>query len=114
MMNESKGQILIVTSNQTRYEQMTWILKESGYETTQARTVAEGLRAVNQETYELFILDWLFEDGTGIELCRALREVDQQTPIFFYTEKTSAVDVAAAMQAGAQGCFLKPGDPENS
>jgi DNA-binding response OmpR family regulator len=72
------------------------------------------LQAVNQQTYELFMLDWLFEDGSGIGLCRALRQVDQHTPIFFYADKHSAVDLVAGLRAGAQGYFLKPGEVKNA
>ena len=113
-INESKGQILIVSPDRKVYEQMTLILKPSGYETAYARTLAEGLKVIDRVPYELIILDWLFEDGTGVELCQAIREVDQGTPIFFYTGETPSVDLKAGLQAGAQGCFVKPGEMENS
>src|ERR1044072_8958308 len=101
--NQSKGQILIASPDRKVYEHLTRILQEAGYETVPAHTLAEGLKVVHQLPFELFILDWLFEDGTGGELCQAIRETEQETPIFFYTGATPAADLTAALKAGAQG-----------
>lgn len=110
----SKGRILLVISDLRIYNSVSLQFEKVGYETVIARNVTEGLKLAHQENFELFLIDWLFEDGSGIELCRAIRQIDTQTPILFYTDENSMAELATAIQAGAQGCYMKPADGENS
>jgi CheY-like chemotaxis protein len=52
----------------------------------------------------LILLDWVLRDGTGIELCTALRSMKVRSPILFYTGlELTREQVNEAMTAGAQG-----------
>jgi DNA-binding response OmpR family regulator len=105
---ESKGRILFVNNDPNISELITLVFKESGYETVIARSISTGMKIVNEEHFEMFIIDRLFKDGTGLDLCRAIRLVDEQTPILFYLADSHAFELKKAMQAGAQGCFVNP------
>lgn len=82
----------------------------SVYEVSYASTMAEGLASLRQRQYDLVIVDWYYEDGTGVALCRQIREFDQTTPILFYSGETRLASKEAARQAGAQMYLVKPDD----
>jgi two-component system, chemotaxis family, chemotaxis protein CheY len=107
-MQESKGRILFVNDDPDTYELVTLVMKEIGYETVIAMNINEGLNKVKAQEFDFILIDWFFEDGMGIDLCRNIRGFDGQTPIFFYTGECRQIEINKALAAGAQGCFLKP------
>jgi len=48
----------------------------------------------------------------GTELCRMIRFHDQKLPIFFCSGAVTEGDKKVTLEAGAQGYFGKPFDPE--
>lgn len=103
-----KGRILFLDDNEDTCELLDLVLGQAGYEIIVGRSIAEGLQLIKSKSFDMILLDWYFSDGTGIELCRAIRESDGQTPIFFYTGVAQEHYIRSALQAGAQGCFIKP------
>jgi DNA-binding response OmpR family regulator len=53
--------------------------------------------------------NWLHE-GSGIELCKKLRELDPGTPILFYSGAAFDRDKQEAFASGAQAYLTKPVD----
>ena len=78
------------------------------YEVTTATSVAEAIRLVGNERFDLYVLDNRFHDGTGVELCRKIRATDRQTPIIFYSGAAYESDKEAGLAAGAQAYVTKP------
>jgi two-component system response regulator AtoC len=83
-------------------------LGQAGYEAILAANVTEAMRLAKSKTFDLILLDWYLNDGTGVELCEAIRGFDLETPIFFYTGVAIRSEIKKAIKAGAQGCFIKP------
>ncbi|HKP12505.1 MAG TPA: response regulator [Blastocatellia bacterium] len=110
--DSAKGRILFLDDNEDTCELVNLILSQAGYQVVLGRSVADGLRLTRNKQFDLILLDWNFMDGTGIDLCRAVREFDGDTPIFFYTGMAYEHHIRTAMQAGAQGCFIKPVEME--
>jgi DNA-binding response OmpR family regulator len=105
-----KGRVLFVDNDADARDLLDVVLRQAGYEPVIAATVADGLRLAKSRSFDLILLDLYFGDGAGIELCRAIRALDEQVPIFFYTGTGRATDVELGMKAGAQGFFIKPVD----
>lgn len=83
------------------------MLGSSGYEVATAGDCEEGLRYARAGGFDLILLDYKYEDGTGEELCRLIRQSHTRTPILFF----SGVDPKLqreALRCGAQGFVLKP------
>jgi diguanylate cyclase (GGDEF)-like protein len=59
-------------------------------------------------SYDLILLDWMLPRKTGIEVCRALREAGDRTPIILMTARDSATDEVAGLDAGADDYLVKP------
>jgi DNA-binding response OmpR family regulator len=104
----SKGCLLFLDDDTDTCEMMTMVLKQAGYDVITGNTVAEGMELIGSKQFDMILLDWQFEDGTGLELCQKVRQTDKYTPIFFYTGMAYEHHIKSALRAGAQGCFIKP------
>jgi DNA-binding response OmpR family regulator len=107
-MHQSSMRILCIEDDRDSCEVMEALLGQMGYEVITAHTVAEGLRLAKGGDFCLILLDSLYPDGTGIELCKHIRSFDSHTPILFYTGLSNDVEIREGMGAGAQGYFIKP------
>ncbi len=59
--------------------------------------------------YDLFILDWMLPDTSGIEILQWIRQEHcQSTPIIFVTARDSEQDIVHALQTGADDYMIKP------
>lgn len=79
-------------------------------ETTSAATMADALERIAAERFDLYLLDNWLPGGSGVELCRKIRETDPTTPVVFYSGAGHESERAEALAAGAQTYLVKPGD----
>jgi DNA-binding response OmpR family regulator len=106
--NVNKRRILFVEDDEDSHELVGLMLTE--YQLVFAGDFANGLRLARQGYFDLYILDNWLPDGSGIELCRRIREFDPHTPILFYSAAAYGRDVQEALLAGAQIYVTKPSD----
>ena len=78
------------------------------YDLTCSRDFDEGLRIARQRDFDLYILDSWLPGKSGVELCRAIREFDSDTPILFYSAAAFKRDIQEALREGAQAYLTKP------
>lgn len=109
-MNLKYGHILFIEDHEDTREMVTMAIRIWGYRITSARTISEGLRLAQRESFDLYLFDGKLPDGTGVELCRQIREFDEQTPVVFYSASAFAVNKEEALAAGAQAYLSKPAD----
>lgn len=72
-----------------------------------AATVAEALPAILALRPDVCVLDARLSDGSGIEVCRAVRAADPAIRTLVLTSHGDADVVSAAIMAGAAGFVLK-------
>jgi len=60
------------------------------------------------EHFDLFILDYHYRDGSGVDLCRRLRQIRPLTPVIFYSGAAYESDREQALGAGAEAYIVKP------
>jgi DNA-binding response OmpR family regulator len=89
---------------------LSLLLGQSDYEVEAAANVADGLRLARRKHFDLYLLSGKFPDGTGVEMCRSIRQFDASTPILFYSAGAHESDRQSGISAGAQGYIAKPGD----
>ena len=102
----AKIQILLIEDCEDDRELAAFKLPE--YKLTFARDFEEGLRLARRRYFDLYILDNWLPDGSGIGLCRLIREFDPHTPILFYSAAAYERDVQEALRCGAQAYLVKP------
>lgn len=108
MMNSDRERkrILLVEDEEDAMEIVTLTLEE--HTLVWARDFSEGLRLAQMRYFDLYILDNWLPDGSGVELCRNIREFDPHSPILFYSAAAYARDIREAIRAGAQAYLVKP------
>jgi DNA-binding response OmpR family regulator len=111
-MEKVKGVILCVDDDQDTRDLLTALRGSEGYEVMAIATVEEALWRAMADKFDLIILDWVLKDGTGIELCIALRRIGIDVPILFYSGTANRDEIQNAIRAGAQGFLVKPADFE--
>jgi DNA-binding response OmpR family regulator len=109
MMDRSiKGRLLCVDDDRDTCEMLTLLLGQAGYAVEHALSVGDGLAKVRRGGFDLILLDWSLEDGTGLDLCRQIRAFESRTPIVFYTGEIDDHAIEMAIRAGAQKYLIKP------
>ncbi len=66
------------------------------------------LRAVQRDTYDLFVIDWELPDTTGPAIVRTLREkATRPVPILMMTNRSDERDIVEGLAAGADDYMVK-------
>src|SRR6187402_84953 len=100
--------ILIVEDELNVAEVLKRGLQEEGYEADVAYDGQIGLRLAQSGSYELIILDVNLPLINGLELCKKLREKDEQTPVLMLTALSMSDDIVLGLEAGADDYLPKP------
>ena len=96
--------LLIVEDDRTLNDGIA--LSLNAEKTLQAYSIAEA-RKLLQEDVDLVILDINLPDGSGLTLCREIREVSQ-VPVIFLTANDMEVDIVTGLESGADDYITKP------
>ncbi|MDP5198894.1 response regulator transcription factor [Flavobacterium sp. DG2-3] len=83
-------------------------LQEEGYEITTAGDGSKGFELVQEQKFDLILLDWMLPKINGLDLCKAIRIKDQVTPIIFLTAKDTVQETIEGLKAGANDYIKKP------
>ncbi len=101
-----KKRILVVEDQDGERNPLRLALGE--YDVAAVGDYDAGLRMAKRQYFDLYVLDNHIPGGTGIELCRRIREFDPNTPILFCSGRAHSSDCSEALGAGAQAYFAKP------
>ena len=107
-MRFSKGRILCVDDNDDSRDLVRFMLQQNGYDVSCVESGREALALVENENFDLLILDNWMPGLTGTEVTQLIRQFDQTTPIIFYTAAAYEGHKKAALDAGAQAYLIKP------
>ena len=89
---------------------ITLLLERQGHEVVSAKTVAECSALVGAGSFDLYMVDDDYIDGTAIQLCKRLRQMTPETPILFFSAQAFRRDRERAFEAGAYAYLVKPND----
>lgn len=104
--------ILCVDDYEDTCELVAFLLGREGCRVWTARTAAEALSLARSQHFDLYIVNNLLPDGTGVELISKIRAFDAATPIVYYTTDARTSPRREALGAGAQAVVLKPSEPQ--
>ncbi|MFG2060743.1 response regulator transcription factor [Micromonospora sp. NPDC048871] len=80
-------------------------LRRRGHEVVQALTAAEAAEA---EPVDLILLDMNLPDRDGLEVCRRIRQHNEEVAIIAVTARAEEHDRVAGLRAGADDYVVKP------
>lgn len=106
------GVVLVVDDEPAMRRVLVRILRRNGYDTTDVPSGRQALDAARNQVFELVVSDVQMPDMDGVELLRAMRDIDPDLPILLLS---GAPDLRSAMKAVEYGAFeyvSKPVDLE--
>jgi len=103
-----KPQILHVDDDPDLRLLISASLQDFGYVVATGGTVAEGLELANEFKFDLCILDVRLPDGTGIELCQQINEIQPGVPIIYYSAYANDEEQEAALSVAGDAYLKKP------
>ncbi|HEX7438492.1 MAG TPA: response regulator [Caldimonas sp.] len=111
MSDTPEPRILIVDDFSTMRRVMRALLKEIGFERTEA--AADGAAALDmlrKSAFDLVITDILMPNMNGFELLTAIKadESLRHLPVLMITAEARKDDIVRCMQSGAAGYVVKP------
>jgi two-component system, OmpR family, copper resistance phosphate regulon response regulator CusR len=83
-------------------------LEEECYVVDFATNGDEGLYLASVNEYDLILLDIMLPIKNGMEVCKSLRDSNNQTPIIMLTAKDSIEDKIKGLDIGANDYLAKP------
>lgn len=103
-----KGSILVVDDEVEIREGLEALLTSENFQVTLADTGAAGLQKLEDNPFDLMLLDVSLPDRNGLELLREIRLRDPQISIILITAYGSIDMARAAFKGGAQDFITKP------
>ncbi|MGV3505024.1 MAG: sigma-54-dependent transcriptional regulator [Adhaeribacter sp.] len=91
---------------------LSGFLKKEGFEVDAVHRVQDALRALEQQTYQLLLLDYRLPDGTGLELLESARKKGRSMPAIIMTSLRDVGTAVRAMRLGAFDYITKPVNPD--
>ena len=83
-------------------------LEEEGYTVLVAYDGEAGLALALEQKVNVILLDWMLPKMNGIDICKAIRKADIQTPILFLTARDTVQETIEGLKAGANDYIKKP------
>lgn len=104
--------ILVLEDEEPIREFVVINLERAGFTVIQAKTGAEALNIIeNKDYFDIALLDVMLPDTTGFEICKKIRELNDDTGIIMLTARTMEQDKIEGFTCGADDYITKPFSP---
>ena len=110
-MQKQSPRVLYIEDHDDTRELVTLVLEQKSYQVVTGSTIASGVELAGTQEFDLYLLDSWLPDGSGLDLCKQIREFDKATPILFYSAAAYENDKDQALNCGAQAYLVKPSQP---
>ena len=107
MVKKIMKKILLAEDNEHLRELVQDYLSENGFEVDAQADGLSAWEAIQQNDYQLVLLDVMMPKMDGFELCQKIRE-KENVPILFLTARVQEEDQLRGYQLGADDYILKP------
>jgi two-component system, OmpR family, response regulator MtrA len=111
MMGGMPGHILLVEDDDAIRAQTALLLRDEGYEVTEAADGDAALAGFERRSADCVLLDGMLPDVDGFEVCRRLR-ARSDVPIIMVSARDDSFDIVAGLEAGADDYVTKPFVPK--
>ncbi len=105
---------LLVVDDDTPFRQrLARAMERRGFAPVMAESVAEGLTAVRRAPPAFAVVDLRLEDGNGLDVVEALRELRPDSRVVVLTGYGNITTAVAAVKIGAVDYLSKPADADD-
>ena len=118
-MTETRAEIgddnsLLVLDDDAAFRQrLARAMEKRGFEPVMAESIAEGLAIVRSKPPAYAVVDLRLEDGNGLDVVEALREVRPNSKVVVLTGYGAIATAVAAVKIGATDYLSKPADADD-
>lgn len=102
--------IFLVEDDGSIARNLTCLLRSEDFAVTQASTQAEAFSILNEERFDLALVDVSLPDGNGFTVCTEIKET-QDIPVIFLTASGDEASVVTGLNMGADDYITKPFRP---
>jgi sigma-B regulation protein RsbU (phosphoserine phosphatase) len=102
--------VLVVDDSRVQRKILQTSLKRWGYKVDEAGSGTEALELAKKQAYDFVLSDWVMPGVNGLELCRAMRRLENRSYSYFIllTAKDEKSEVAQGLEVGADDFLAKP------
>ena len=104
----SGKKILIIEDHTDLANILSLNLSDLDYKVTHADDGLKGLNYLENESFDLVVLDLMLPGMDGLEICRRIRNQNNYTPVLMLTSKSSEIDRVLGLEIGADDYVTKP------
>lgn len=83
-------------------------LQELEYEISVALDGSTGIKMVENNDFDMIIMDIMLPDINGLEVCREIRKKNKTVPILFLTALDSSENIVMGLESGGDDYLVKP------
>lgn len=112
MESNTKRSILLVEDEENLHETLKLNLELTGYEVTSAFNGSAAIKAVQNEYFDLIILDVMLPEMDGITVTQNIRLTNNEVPILILSARNTSADKVLGLKKGADDYMTKPFDLE--
>ena len=99
-MSRRKGSVLIIDDEEEIREGIEFLLKSEGLSTDTAGTGEEGIRKVEENHYDLAMLDLMLPGKSGMDVLKDLQRIDPTLPVVIITAIGALETAVSAIKQG--------------
>jgi two-component system, OmpR family, alkaline phosphatase synthesis response regulator PhoP len=104
----AKPSILLAEDEENLHEALKMNLEMEGYQVTSAYDGLEALKAVENEYFDLIIMDIMLPEIDGINVTQNIRITNNEVPILILSAKNTSEDKVLGLKKGADDYLTKP------
>ncbi|MCL2107777.1 MAG: response regulator transcription factor [Oscillospiraceae bacterium] len=102
--------ILIVEDDRSIAKNLSILLSGEGYFVTSAHTQKQAINSLENNRFDLILLDISLPDGNGFAVCTAAKRVSD-APVIFLTAMDDEINAVTGLDMGADDYITKPFRP---
>jgi two-component system alkaline phosphatase synthesis response regulator PhoP len=108
MTTKKSNSILLVEDEENLHEALKLNLELEGFDVTSAYDGAAALHKIQEEYFDLIILDVMLPELDGIGVTESIRISNNEVPILILSAKNSSADRVLGLKKGADDYLTKP------
>jgi len=108
----ARVQVLVVEDDRVLRRLLTVKFEKRGFVVGEAGTAEAALKMVEENVWDVVLLDYMLPDKNGLQILERLSELDPDLPTIFMTAHSSVDNAVSAMKGGAYDYLVKPVNPD--
>ncbi len=106
-------EVLVAEDDRVSRRVLEKYLVKWGYDVVCAEDGHSAWDALNDQAYQMVVLDWMMPGLSGIDICRKIRQSPKINHLYILllSGRTEKRDMIAGLEAGADDYVIKPFDP---